>query len=173
MSTKIAISATETGTVRVFATELHKDQIDGFDVAAALGAENLNMDQVELFDLADLQGLGLSAYLHEGHGIPTEQLSDMAGQLSALKGVVLIVPSRAFDGQKQTLAPTAPLRLTGTFFEEQPPVIFEKLPSEAAQGNVNTDTKPKPSNAAISGRVAMIALLVLALLVAVMIWIAG
>ena len=39
-------------------------------------------------------------------------------QLDGLKGVVLILPSRALGGRKQTLRPQAPLRLIGTFFEE-------------------------------------------------------
>lgn len=173
MSTRIDVAEGERGTVRVFATDLTKDQIEGFDVAAALGATSLEVEQVELFDIADLQGLGLAGFLEEGHGIPPEQLTDMAPQLDGLKGVVLIVPSRAFGDRKQTLTPTAPLRLLGTFFEDRPPVSFETLPSGGAQGNVNTETKPGPSNAAMSGRVAMIALLVLAALVAVMIWIAG
>ena len=173
MSTKIDIKAGETGTVRLFATDLDKSQIDGFDAAAALGAEHLTPDQVELFDVADLTGLGLAAYLEEGHGIPPEQLSDMRARIDDLKGVVLILPSRALGGKKQILRPRAPLHLIGTFFEEIKPISFERLPSEGARGEVNTRTKPSPSNAAISGRVAMAALLVLALLVVLMIWIAG
>ncbi len=173
MSTRIDVPSGESGTVRVFATDLDKDQIEGFDVAAVLGASVLDAEQVELFDVSDLQGLGLTGFLEEGHGIPRTQLADMAAQLDTLKGVVLIVPSRAFRGEKQTLTPTAPLRLLGIFFEDRPQVNFEKLPSEAAQGNVNTEATPRPSNAAMSGRVAMIALLFLALLVAVMIWVAA
>ena len=173
MSTKIEIKAGETGTVRVFATDLTKDQIDGFDAAAALGAESLAPDQVELFDVADLSGLGLTAYLEEGHGIPPAQLADMAARLDGLKDVVLVLPSRALGGVAQTLRPRVPLRLIGTFFEDTQPISFEKLPSEAAKGQAHTEAKAPPSNAAMSGRVAMVALLVLALLVAVMIWIAG
>ena len=173
MSTRIEIKAGETGTVRVFSTDLSKEDIDGFDMVTALGAESLSPDQVELFDLADLTGLGLSAYLEEGHGIPADQLADMKPQIDGLTGVVLILPSRALAGKKQTLRPQAPLRLLGTFFESTQPISFEKLPSEAAKGQVNTQTKSPPSNAAISGRVAMVALLFLALLVAVMIWIAA
>lgn len=172
MSTRIEIKTGERGTVRVFSTGLTKDQIEEFDVAAALGAENISHDQVELFDVADLTGLGLTSYLEEGHGIPPEQLKDMAPQLDGLSGVVLILPSRALNGAKQTLTPGAPLRLIGTFFEDVQPVSFEKLPSDAAQGQVQTDGKSPPSNAAISGRVAMVVLLLLALLVIVMVWVA-
>lgn len=173
MSTKIEIKPGERGTVRVFAVDIAKDQIKQFDVAAALGATHLDLEQVEIFDISDLQGLGLTGFLEDGHGIPADQLSDMRPQLEGLKGVLLIVPSRAFEDQAQTLTPDAPLRLVGTFFEDRPPVSFDPLPSEAALGNVNTDAKPRPSNAAMSGRVATVALLVLALLVVVMIWIAG
>ena len=113
MSTRIEINASETGTVRVFAADLNKDQIDGFDVAAALGADTLDPEQIEFFDVADLQGLGLTGFLEEGHGIPADQLHDMKPQLEALKGVVLIVPSRALGGEEtgfDAICPPAPDR---------------------------------------------------------------
>lgn len=173
MSTKIEIRENERGMVRVFATDLTREEIDGFDVANALGATSVDRAQVELFDVTDLQGLGLTAYLEEGHGIPPEQLKAMTGQLDGLKNVVLVVPSRTFGDQKQTLTPSPRLRLVGTFFEDAQPISFETLPSETAQGNVNTQSKSTPSNAAISGRVAMFALIFLTLLVSLMVWIAG
>ncbi len=173
MSTRIEIKAGERGTVRVFATDLDTAQIKTFDVAAALAASHLDRDDIELFNVADLQGLGLTGFLEDGHGIPSDQLAALTPQLDGLTGVVLIIPSRAFADQAQVLTVSAPLRLVGTFYEHREPVSFEPLPAEAAQGNVQTETKPKPSNAAMSGRVAMVALLVLALLVVVLVWIAG
>ncbi len=172
MSTHIRIASSEHGTVRVFATDLTQAQIDGFDAKEALGADHLLPEQVELFDVADLGEIGLTGYLEEGHGIPAAQLADMAGQLDGLGGIVLIVPSRALDNRAQTLTPTASLRLIGTFFEESDPVRFADLPSQSAKREAPGTQKTTPSNAAISGRVAMVALMVLALLVAIMIWVA-
>jgi len=178
MTEKIGIKPTEHGVVRVFTVDLPEDEIDSFNrrngnwpLQRALGAETLDSDHVELFAVSDLAGLGLSGYLEEGHGVAEETLSDLRGRLDALTGHVLTVPSRAFGGQGQTLTPTHPLRLVATLDERAEPVSFAPLPSEGAKGT--TGGKPAPSNAAMSGRIASIALLVLFLLVAIMIWIAA
>ncbi|GGO59316.1 hypothetical protein SAMN05444398_10977 [Roseovarius pacificus] len=178
MSDRIEIKPTEHGVVRVFTVDLTPDQVEAFNrrngnwpLQQALGAEALNPDHVELFPLSDLDELGLSGYLEQGHGIPVAELAGMRARLDGLAGHVLIVTSRAFDGQAQVLTPRAPLHLIASFNEETAPVSFDPLPSEAARGT--TGDKPGPNDAAMSGRIASLALLVLFLLVAVVIWIAS
>ena len=187
MSDRFDVKENEHGLVRLFSVDLPPTEIKAFQerdfdgeddnppwpLKEALGATYLDEDFTELFPVSDLTGLGLPGYMIEGLGIAEKDIAEDQARLSAIKGYVLIVTSKAFGGVAQTLHPRAPLKWIGTYAEESAPVTFEPLPSEAAQGNVNMETKPGPSNAAMSGRVAMVALLVLALLVALMIWIAG
>ena len=114
----------------------------------------------------------LSGYMIEGLGVAEAEIAADKPQLDALKGHVLIVLSRAFSGHEQTVSPQAPLRWIGTWAEETAPVEFEPLPSGDTEGAVNTKTRSRPSDAAMSGRVATITLLVLFALVGVMVWIA-
>lgn len=182
MSDKIQISPRETGIVRVFAVDIPADQIAAFTarngrwpLREALGADALDPEHVQVFDVADLAGVGLPAYLTEGHAIPADQIDPMRTRLSAQTGTVMVITSRAFAGEQQVLTPTAPLRLIASFSEAHTPISFDTLPDASAQPQQTDAPAPRkaPSDAAISGRVAMVALLVLAVLVVVMVWIAG
>lgn len=184
MSAPIRISATEAGIVRLFTVDLPPDEVTAFaarngrwPLAEALGADTLAPEHVELFDVADLSGMGLTRYLSEGHAIPDDQLAPMRARLEALRGTLLILPSRAFSGQAQTLTPRSPLNLIASFSEDRAPVSFEALPDAGAQRTAPGDAPPpprkRPSDAAMSGRVATVALLVLFALVAVMVWVAS
>jgi hypothetical protein len=178
MSDRIHIKPTEHGVVRIFDVDLPSEGITGFNLRNgtwplrdALGAESLDPAHIDLIAVEDLGELGLAGYLAEGHGISPEDLHEMRGRLAALSGHVLIVTSRAFGGLEQTLSPRAPLHLVATFTEDRPPVSFDPLPSGAARGL--TGGKPPPSDAAMSGRVASVALLVLFALVALVVWVAS
>ncbi len=170
MSERFEVKSGERGIVRIFAVDLPADQIKGFDAAAALGVDALDAAGVELFPVSDLKEIGLSGYMHEGLGIAAEEL-DVA-RLDALQGYVLVVLSAAFEGEAAILTPRSPLRWIGTYTEETASVKFAPLPSDSARGNIVTQTKPPPSDAAMSGRVAMIALLVIFAITGLMIWIA-
>ena len=144
MSTRLSIPAQEAHVVRVFdVVEAADAPLSDADVLAALGAGgDLRTDEIELFDLSDLQDMPLSVYLAEGHGIADAELSGMRGRLDGLGGRVLILPSRAFGGAAMTLAPCAALRLVGRFEEEVEPVSFDALPAGGAQGSTGDGYKP-------------------------------
>ncbi|MFX0546150.1 hypothetical protein ACEWPL_011450 [Roseovarius sp. S1116L3] len=182
MSDKIDIKASETGIVRVFAVDIPADQIAAFTarngrwpLRDALGADALDADHIEVFDASDLTGVGLPGYLADGHAIPDDQIEPMRAQLMAQEGTLMVITSRAFQGTAQVLTPRAPVRLIATFQEPHDPVTFGALPDASARTPEYEETPERktPSDAAMSGRVAMIVLLVLALLVAVMVWIAA
>lgn len=176
MSDRFEVGKGERGIVRLFALDLPEGEAAGFAGAAleeALGAGGLDAQYVEVFPVADLKGLGLSGYMTEGLGIPAEQIEGDRARLDGLKGHVLVLLSGAFGGRAATLTPRAPLRWIGTYTEEHAPVTFAPLPSDAAAGEVTGGGAAPPSRAAISGRVAMVALLVIAALTAVMIWVAS
>ncbi|WP_371225693.1 hypothetical protein [Roseovarius sp. 2305UL8-3] len=171
MSERFEINATERGIVRVFTVDLPEEEIEQFDPASALGVTSLDPQYAELFPVSDLKGVGLSGYMTEGLGIAEDELDK--ARLDALKGHVLIVLSAAFAGEAVTLTPKAPLRWIGTYTEERAPVQFEPLPDAAAQGQITPQGKKAPSDAAMSGRVATLALLVIFVLTGIMIWIAA
>lgn len=173
MSETFDVKSTEHGLVRLFAVDLPPEKIESFDAEDALGVKALDHAHVELFAISDLTGLGLSGYMNEGLGISRDDLD--SARLDALTGFVLIVRSAAFRGQETTLTTKAPLRWIGTYPEESAPVKFEPLPSAAALGDVPPPpiTRKRPSDAAMSGRVAMIALLVIFALTALVIWLAA
>ncbi len=182
MSDKIQIKATEVGIVRVFAVDIPADQIAAFTarngtwpLREALGADTLDPEHAVVFDAADLADMGLPGYLREGHAIPEDQIEQMRAKLMAQGGTVMVITSRAFGGTAQTLNIRAPLRLIATFSEAHDPITFGALPDASARTPEHTE-KPQrkaPSDAAMSGRVATVVLLVLALLVIVMVWIAS
>lgn len=180
MTERFEIKAHEHGVVRLFAVDLPAAEVDGFATPGAdgwplrdaLGADTLDPDEIEVFPVSDLTGLGLPGYMIEGLGIAEADVAEDRARLDALKGHVAVVRSRAFGGVAQEITPRAPLRWIGTYVEERAPVQFSPLPDEAARGAAPAPERRAPSQAAMSGRVAMLALLVIFALVAVMVWIA-
>jgi hypothetical protein len=190
MSSTLTIPPGEHGVLRLFSINLPESEIsaftdeqnngaagtDSWPLLIALGARTLDSNFVEVFPLSDLGDYGLPKYLIEGNGIPAAQVDPMRQQLGALHGHVLIVFSSAFGGATDTLSPKAPLVHVATFFEDASAVKFEQLPDESAQPTIPNPAKQArktPSDAAIGGRVAVVALLVAFAITALMVWIGG
>ncbi|MEM8654825.1 MAG: hypothetical protein AAGF36_08770 [Pseudomonadota bacterium] len=180
MNDPLEVPPNERGMIRVFALSMTEEQAQALKdnssaIDAALGTQ-VNAEQVEVFPVSDLEGVGLAGYLAEGNAVPPEQLAPDRAKLDKLGGWVLIVYSRAFGDRAATLRPTAALTLIG--------VYGERRTDWSAAETVETDSakpysappetvKKTPSDAAMSGRIAMIALLVLGLLTWLVIWIGG
>ena len=140
-------------------------------VAALLGVDTLDRDFVEIFDTADLTGLGLTGYLMTGNAIPEAQLAPDRAKLDTRQGPVLILFASALPNRPVTLHPDPRLTLIGSYADDEPPIHFEPLPEAAAHGSL-TRPAQKYSNARMSGMVATIALLVMFALVGLLIWLA-
>ena len=181
----LTVSATERGIVRVFALSmdaaeakaLRDDVPESVDAtgpqAAALGVAHLDSDFTELFAIKDIAEIGLTGYLEQGNGIDPAQLAPDRAKLEALDGWVFLVYSHAFGGKATTLKPKPELTLIGAYSE--PGVDWSEtkaLSSDAAIGTVYPARK-KPSDAAMSGRIATLALLVLFALTGLMVWVAS
>ncbi|KQI68242.1 hypothetical protein AN189_10440 [Loktanella sp. 3ANDIMAR09] len=163
------------GQIRIFAVTPPADpallEADPAAIAKALGTDALNLDFVDVIDTRNLAGLSLLDYLHQGYDVPSDLADDAA--LRDISGPVILVMSRASWGQKVTLNPAPGVRHVTTLGEParlRPPV--SPIASAGATGAIPPGKAP-PSNAAMSGRVATLALLVLFALVAVMIWVAS
>jgi len=174
MSDPLHIPPGERHILRVFALSLPDPARlagDGPALAALLGLPQIDPAGVEVFETADLSGVGLSTYLTEGDGVAEEALAADRDRLDALKGWVLILRSEAVTGPV-TLAPAAALTFLGRYGEDIRPVRFEPLPSAAAEGLL-PQGKPRMSDARMSGMVATAVLLLMFLFVAVFVWMAG
>jgi hypothetical protein len=180
MSTSIAIPAGERGVIRVFALSMTDPEAkalrDDTDAqSTVLGAE-VDPECVEIFPVSDLEEIGLPGYLAVGNGVPAEQLARDRRKLEQLGGWVLILFSKALRDRATTLVPNAALTLIGTYNEAQTDwSATQTLTSEAAKPRAapSEPVKKRPSDAAMSGRIATVVLILLGLFTWAMIWIAG
>lgn len=179
MSTRIDIRSAERNVVRVFAVDLDRKAAEKFGepgdpwpLQEALGAAYLDPSHVDLLQIEDLEGVGLSGYLEQGMGVSPKDLNEARALIEGITGTVLVIGSNAFGGQEQVLTPRAPLRLVATFNEEKEPITFEKLPDGGTE-RAAAPEKKTPSDAAMSGRVAMMALLVIFALTGLVVWVAS
>ncbi|MDE0968195.1 MAG: hypothetical protein OSA51_02185 [Octadecabacter sp.] len=182
------VTGNEHGVIRIYAIDLPADQIPQFTqrqqvsgndlwpLQDALGVmKNFNKDFIKILDVAALGEIGLAGYLTLGNGVTEADVAPYIDVLTRVQGHIVIVFSSAFRGEAQTLALKRPLRFIAAFCEESAVVTFQPLPDESAKVILPKDLprkKPK-SDAAMSGRVATIALLVMGLLVWLMIKVSG
>lgn len=147
-----------------------------------LGADTLNAEHINIIDIADLSDMPFTTYLIDGYDVTDEDIEAHRTTLDALGGHLAIITSAAFGGVEQDLkANTDALKRDNTFLihaatlrQSRANITFRPLPDESAKGPVeDLPQKKKPSDAAMGGRVATIALLVMGLLVWVMIRVAG
>ena len=102
--------------VLLFALEMPPEQVrflreeDGA-LSQLLGLEHIDMNQVEVFNTTDLDGIGLVGYLHDGIGIPLAELEPFEEKLVTLTGHLLLIRARAFVDDGAILTPAAPLSL--------------------------------------------------------------
>ncbi len=174
----LPISHLETGLVRVFALFLPDDEAKAVkqsietELARLLGVTALDTHQAELFPIADLDEMSLTEFLEDGHGVAPDALKGDKAKLNALEGWVLLLRSAAFEGLDVTLHPSAQITLIGTYAE--PTTDWsEDMPLTAASATEQNPPKKQPSEAAMAGRIATIALLFLFLFTALIVWIAA
>ncbi len=170
------ISASERGLVRLFSVDLPPEEMTAFrhedergsPLLQALGCTSLDMDHVEMFDVADLEELGLTGYMTEGLGIGVDDVREDAARLTNLKGWVLMLRSAAFEGREQRLQPKAPLQWIGTYAEDGAPVHFEPLPDAGAKGAPvvgQTEAAAKPPSPYLTVLLALLLLPVIAVVI--------
>ncbi len=145
-------------------------------LAKAVGASNLNPDNVQIVQLDTVAELGLPAYLDMAYGIAQADMAGLDEKFSGLSGSIAILRTNAFPEGGITLPPNDQARLVIVLNEEiASPASLTPLHSEASKGIVMPVTpikKPK-SDARIGGMVATVVLLLLFVLVGVMVWVAG
>lgn len=175
------VRANEHGKLRVFTLSedlaAQIDQSGGMDpLFAALGVDRLNAADIQVIALADLDEIGLTGLLKAGYGIARSAYADQSEMLNALTGHVALLRSGAFMGQEVRLPSDGPARLIACFDEPGAPAApMTPLRSDGAKGTTgDVGTRgARPSDAAMSGRIAMAVLLFLAVFVTLFVWMAG
>ncbi len=175
MSVSMQIKSSEIGVVRVFHVDLPPEAVERFTTQAgtgewplqyALGAKKLRPGFVDVIAIRDLEQMPLSQYLAQAYDLSGPDFNAMRGQLDAMTGHVVALPSTAFDRTGQTLTIAMPLRWVATFNEPKPDMIGAPIDTASARGTVTT-TKAKPSagGGGVPGWVwiAMVALMLLVL----------
>lgn len=119
MTDPLLVRAGERGVVRVFSVTIEAGDLRALRmpgaIDTALGMAGVDGYYVELFPVSDLAGVGLATYLSDGCDVPEEVVTPDAARLDAVEGVVMVVLSRAFQGQEARIVPAAQLRLIGTY----------------------------------------------------------
>lgn len=151
MSDPMNVKAGEHGVVRVFTTDLEPEgdaAITAQNVQRLLGpGVSLDGRKVEVFPARMIEAMGLTGYLTEGYGVKSEALAGKAAALNALKGLIILIPSSAFDGQAVTMDPNPALKFVGAFDEVKAPPPVRMSHHEFAEANVlPSDPLPEPRN---------------------------
>jgi hypothetical protein len=184
MKDGLTVRGGERGVTRIFRLDMSLEDITRLTnptgdapatpaaVAHLLGLDWLDEEHFEIFDVADVNNMGLADYLAMGNDIPEEDIAPDRAKLDAVEGHVLMIYSRAFQGSPETLRPSRQLEFLGAWQEPMPGVHFEPLPSDSAKGVL--DGTP---DAATSGRsphmtllLALLALPTTALIIGVIVY---
>ncbi|KIN73777.1 hypothetical protein [Sulfitobacter guttiformis] len=170
----IDIPRNESGTIRVFA--ISRPMADMARAVQrqgtqALGAELLGhevkSDEIELFALSDLAGVGLHGYLSEGYDIDKFALQKDFRRLKALDGYVLLHFSRLGATQDITLSLHSDLTLIGSYAEPKP--LHTGPPITAASAELYSGARAALKSPARS-RLGSILTGVIVLLLSLFIW---
>ncbi|MEM7720525.1 MAG: hypothetical protein AAF222_15100 [Pseudomonadota bacterium] len=148
MTDPFQVLSSERGVVRLFTTELDAEgnsAVTRENVHRLLG-DGLELDpgRIEVFPSTVLDAMGLSAYLHEGYGIPQSDLRGTSAALDALKGLVIILASGAFKGQKTVLEPKPGIRFIGLFREVRTSPPVPMTPPASAEGGLSAGGEMRP-----------------------------
>jgi len=140
-------------------------------LSAALGTTALNPDFVDVFDAAALDTMSVADFLRQGYGFDLDKADET--MLAGLAGIIILVMSRATGGNavELTLGPDV-IHVT-TCGEGAQLTAPEILTSDAAKGAITPPPLKQKSDAAIGGRVAMVALVVMFAVFGLMIWVGG
>ncbi|MEL7012822.1 MAG: hypothetical protein AAFO72_06035 [Pseudomonadota bacterium] len=175
----LKVTSGEHGVVRVFSlgyrVSMELQHFEAVDkLAQALGIDQLKPEDVQIVDLSAVSDMGLSGFLTEAYGVAEEQMVPLAESLNALQGHVAVLRSGAFDGAALTLPVSDDVRLVATLHEPRMSAPAPMPNFQSARGTANGPKERKPlSDKAMSGRIAMYALLAVFAFTIMFVWIAS
>ena len=177
--TTLQINGSETDTLRLFLLDLPPEAVERYTTMAGtgeyplkygLGATKLRPGFVDVIDIRDLEGMPLSSYLQQAHGVSDAALAGDRARLDALKGTVIALPAQAFENTTQTLTVQTPLRHLGTYAETKPAGRSAPIKTKSARGlsSAGPARMGKGGSATLKLIVAVLAVIIVAVLVMVL-----
>ena len=177
------VAPNEHGLIRVFLVGRPPDLKVGerlplARICEALGVDRLNEQDIQQIWNTEIEDLSFTDFLRKGYEVNEDDVARENFALDAMdevKALILVIRSSAFVERPATITLEGPLmNHVATLREPDASVVFRPLPDAGAKGPVeDPPQKKRPSDAAMSGRIATLALLVMGLLVWLMIWVAG
>lgn len=171
MSTSIEIKANERGAIRVFAinraaqdiAEALKTQPKADLARDLLKSPHLDTGSTEIFPIADLTGVGLSAYLTDGYAVEEPAIAADRSKLDALDGYVMLLFSDSFKGAEMTLSPGDAVTLIGTYAEYRPTNTGLAIDTDSAKpySGAAGMTPPTPARGPAGSAMVVAAMIVL------------
>jgi len=159
----------------IYVLELQRPPPEGLEektdaaMMAVFGPLVVNTDYVDAITPGMLTDMALPDLIRNGYDMPISEAT--AEQLRGIFGTVVLVMSSAFGGAEVDINLPGDVRLV-TVLRETPKMAAPRPISADTTGRV-ASTRKAPSDAAMSGRIATYALLVLFALVGLMIWVAS
>ena len=181
MAEMLSVTEREFGTIRVFSVDIEPAEMrrlldpkpdmmpTGAALGGLLGLDWIDPDHADLFDVADLDDLGLLGFLEQGAGISEDELTAHRAQLEALEGVVLIVYAKGFMGKAVELKPQPRVTPIVCLKEVKSAIEFQPLQSKSAEGDIAPASVPQ-SNPHLTLIIAILALPILLLIVGAVLW---
>lgn len=171
MSAAERIPAHEDGKLRVYAVDPESDTgravIDAFEepgplpgpdagpaVAAALGAERIEGTRLSLVRTEAFKAMGIGPYFADGHDVPEAELAAHRPALDRAEGALLVVPSSAFGGAAQEIAPDPALTPVATLATARDAAPAGPIRSTAAEGRAAPSPAPEPAAPASDRRLS-------------------
>ncbi|MEO0751837.1 MAG: hypothetical protein AAFY25_08540 [Pseudomonadota bacterium] len=175
----LSVTAHEHGRVRVFSlgyrVSMELQHFEAVDrLADALGVESLIAEDVQIVDLSVVRDMGFSAFLMEAYGITEDEMTPLSDTLNALQGHAAVLRSGAFGGTAVVLPGSGEATLVATLHEPRmsAPDLMPSYDSARSGGAGKANKKPI-SDKAMSGRIAMYALLAVFAFTILFVWIAS
>jgi hypothetical protein len=169
----ISISRAEHGVIRVFAVSRPMSEIARAlerQPKAALASEMLSYpvsaEDIEVFAISDLEGVGLPAYLTDGYDIDKDAVRADRRRLDALDGYILLLFSRVSNDGDITLNVGAELTLIGTYAEPKAAHVAPPITSTSAAPYSGVTKPPEaPTRSRVGSALTALAVLAILLLI--------